>query len=157
MYSTYIAQRRDRLGPQDSGEWTTRPIKFRRLPPPTRTEPERLDGFAPAVIATAIVLGMNVATAGMLEIGDAALALLPLALIAPAFGVLWISQFRRVSREESIRNGSLWGMLGFVAMAAIHPGMLIGFLVAGLTGALGLLSAWLTARLLNRRGRRGNA
>ena len=154
MYSSYLTKIRDRRGPQDSGEWP--PVTFRKLSPP-QPAPETRPKLAASVVATMIVLAVNAFTASLLEIEAAVIAALALPLIAPVFGVLWIFQFRRAKLEETILLGAVWGFLGFFAVAAVHPGMLLAFLVSVLTGALGVASAWATTWALDRRVRHGNA
>ncbi|MBZ0134745.1 MAG: hypothetical protein K8I27_00060 [Planctomycetes bacterium] len=144
MYSTYLAQRRDKLGPQDSGEWP--PVKFRHLPKPTkaRTSP------APTVIASLIVLTGYVATALLLEAEFAALTVIVLSPAFAALGVAWIGQFRRMKDSESAWFGLGWGLVGYVAMIPVHPMLIVGFICAGLTGGGSTLGAWLATLAINR-------
>lgn len=151
MYSTYLAQQRDRRGPQDSGEWP--PVEFRRLVKPReeRTSP------APTIIASLIVIAGYVASALLLDAEFAALLAIVLSPTFAAVGVLWITQFRAMNEKESAWHGLAWGLIGFAAMTPIQPLLLVGFICAGLTGGGSVLGAWLTTLILNRRSGDGNA
>lgn len=145
MYSTYVAQQRDRRGPQDSGEWP--PVEFRRLVKPReeRTSP------APTIIASLIVIAGYVVSALLLDAEFAALLAIVLSPTFAAVGVLWIGQFRAMGEAESAWFGLGWGLVGYAAMIPLHPVLIVGFICAGLTGGGSALGAWLTTLIINRR------
>lgn len=151
MYSTYLAQRRDRTGPADSGEWP--PVKFRKLSP----NPQRPVSPAPAIIASVIVAGLYVAAAALLDAEFAALTVIVLSPAFAAIGVAWIGQFRAMGESESAWFGLGWGLVGYAAMIPLHPVLIVGFICAGLTGGGSALGAWLTTLIINRRTGDGNA
>ena len=149
MYTGYLAQRRDRLGPQDSGEWP--PVKFRRL----RKSTEDKQTVAPILIVSVLVLGVHALCGATLSTEAAVLAVMLLPFFAPVVGILLITSFQRVEVQSAMGLGAVWGILGFFAIAVFHPGMLMAFGVSVLTGTLSFVSAWATAHMFELRRRHG--